>query len=325
MDAVEGRPLSVGAPRLAGRGRVTWGVPRPLRRAGARRRALPERGTWPGARGLTGREGLAWPHPPLGRHGRLRRPARLARRWSPAGAWPGARVRCGLVSGPRWSGPRAGPEGLAGTAGRLGPHIPLGGSPLGGSPLGGSPLGGVEPGRSGRACGTRRARVARNVDQATRRIHARRFQHSAALLARPPGRRRPAPVPGGPTTARPSGPGERENQQGHQANREARHAHGHAQAGVMTTRGPADQVASRAPHHEKPARNDHHGAGHREGNDKPHPSGRGGIRAHRSTIASRYAPRKPYGQVRPSRLAFRTVTAEPARGAALARAGPAIR
>ena len=103
----------------------------------------------------------------------------------------------------------------------------------------------------------------------------------------------PVLVTGG-AAARP-GPGERENQQGDQAHREARHAQSHAQTGDRTTGAPADQVGDRARHHENPAGHDHHGADHREGNDKPHPPGRGGIGAHRSTIASRYAARKPLG------------------------------
>jgi hypothetical protein len=258
MDAVEGRPLSVGPPRLARRGRITRRVARPLRRAGARRRALPEWDTWPGARGLAGREawpgslvlardglarregiawreGLAWPHPPLGWHGRLRRPTGLARRWSPTGARPRGRVRSGRISGPRWSGPhmvRREPrfaraaarsaarsawwcavrsawwcatrgrraKGLASTPGRLGPH---------------GPLRAVESGGPGRVRGAWRARVAGNVDQATWRIHAGRLQYPSPLPARPRGRRRPVPVTSGPPATRPSGPGKRENQQGH--------------------------------------------------------------------------------------------------------------
>jgi hypothetical protein len=219
-------------------------------------------------------------------------------------------MRSGRVSGSRWRGPRASgrgprlarpaarraarrrrPERLLSTLGSRGSH---------------GPAGSVEAGGSCRAArGTRRARVAGNVDQATRRIHARRVQHPSPLPARPLIGRRPAPVTGG-AAARPPGPGERENQQGHQSHREACHAQSHAQAGDMTTGVPGARVgAGRARHHQNPARHDHHGADHREGNDKPHPPGRGGIGAHRSTIASQYAPRKPYGQARPLRLAFR--------------------
>jgi hypothetical protein len=181
-------------------------------------------------------------------------------------------------------------EGLANAPGRL---VPRG------------PLRAVQPGGPGRVRGARRAGVAGNVDQATWRIHARRLQYPSPVPTRPQGRRGPVPVTTGPPTTRPSGPGEHENQQGHQTDGEARHAHSHAQAAVMTTRVPAEQVGGRARHHENAARYDHHGADHREGNDKPHPPGRGGIGAHRSTIASRYASRKPYGQVRPSRLVLR--------------------
>jgi hypothetical protein len=96
------------------------------------------------------------------------------------------------------------------------------------------------------------------------------------------------PVTGGPVPGRTPfhpGPGERENQQRNQANRETGSAERHAQLGLASD-------------HEDPAHHDHPGTDHRHGGDKPHPPGRGGIRAHRSTIASWFAPRKPYGQVR---------------------------
>ena len=154
-----------------------------------------------------------------------------------------------------------------------------------------------EPGGPGRSGCARRARVAGNIDQAARRIYGRRVQHPSPLTARPRGRRRTSPVTSGPAAARaPSAPGEREEHERDQANRETCHAQSHAQAGDMAAGAPADQVGGCARHHENPARQDHYGADHRQGDDKPHPPGRGGIRAHRSTIASWFAPRKPYRQ-----------------------------
>ena len=243
MGGFEGRHLSIGPPPLV-RGRVTRGAPGPWRtwagnrawsrrptrrrRGLARRRTLPDREAWTGRRGLPGREGvagrdrLAWPHPARGGHGRLGRSARGARR--PARAR--GRGRSGLVSGPRWRGPRASrrrrrgrraarcggrhgrPEPLPSTWGAQGPHGPLGSVEAGGSC------------RAGR--GGWRARVAGNVDQATLRIHVRRVQCPSPRPARPLVRRPPVPVTGA-AAARP-GPGERENQQGDQAHREARHA-----------------------------------------------------------------------------------------------------
>jgi hypothetical protein len=229
-------------------------------------------------------------------------------------------MRSGLVSGPwrrrshatRWwpglasaaarsTACRRRPERLTGTLsprGTLrprGPHRPWTVRRPGG------------PGRSRGSCGARRASVAGDVDQPARRIHGRRVQHPSPLTARPRRGRRAVPVTSGLMASRapgPPGPGERGNQQRNQADRETRHAQGHTQAGDMITRAPAEQVGGRARHHENPARHDHDGADHRQGNDKPHPSGRGGIRAHRSTIASRFAPRKPYRQVHPLRLAL---------------------
>lgn len=50
--------------------------------------------------------------------------------------------------------------------------------------------------------------------------------------------------------------------------------------------------------HQEEASHQQHGAKHRAGNDYPHPSGSGLLRAHCSTIASRYVPRKLYEQER---------------------------
>ena len=232
----------------------------------------------------------------------------MAGRPPPSGRSRG-RVRRGLVSGPRWRRPhparrRRGPvrpaarcarhrlpERLASTLRPRGPHRPR-------------TVG--EPRGPGRSRGARRARVAGNIDQAARRIHGGRVQDPPPLTARPRRRRRTPPVTSGP--AAPRGPescppGEREEHQRNQAKRETCHAQSHAHTGDMAAGAPAQPVGGGARHHENPARHDHHGADHRQGNDKPHPPGWGGIRAHRSTIASWFAARKPYRQVRLSRLA----------------------
>ena len=169
-----------------------------------------------------------------------------------------------------------------------------------------------EPGGPGRSGGARCAPVAGRVDQTARRVHGRRVQRPPPATARPRGPRRAVPVTGRPVAGRtpgPPGPGERENQQRNHADDETRYAQSHE--GDATVRAPADQVGGRARHDQDPSRHDHHGADHRQRGDKPHPPGRGGVRAHRSTIASRFAPRKPYRQVRPSRLVLGAVTAEP--------------
>jgi len=215
-----------------------------------------------------------------------------------------ARVRRCRVAGPRWHRPHPGrrrpgfvrplarcaarhrrPERLAIAPGARGP---------------GSPRAVGRPWRPGRCRGARCARVAGHVDQPARRIHGRRVQRPPPVTAGPGGSRHMAAVTSLPAVSRapgPDDPDEREEHQRNQANREARCAQSQTQAGDMAARTRADQVGGRACHHEKPARHDHHGADHRQGHDKPHPPGRDGISAHRSTIASRFAPRKPYRQV----------------------------
>jgi hypothetical protein len=232
------------------------------------------------------------------------RPADRARR-PPTRAGPGDRLCAGRVSGPRrWPHAVCRRPGLARPAVRCATRrrrperlasILRPGRPD-------VPRRVVEPGGPGRACGAGRARITRDIDQATRRIHGRRVQHPLALATRPRRRRRTAPVTGRPAAGRPAASSGPEKQQGNQANRETRYGQRRAQAGDM-----AAGTLSRD--HEDPARHDHHGADHRQGGGKPHPPGTGGIRAHRSTIASWFAPRKPYGQVRPSRLAFSTIGA----------------
>jgi hypothetical protein len=283
-----------GTRRLPGRKRVPW------RERVPRRERLP----W--------RERMARPHPPRRWHGLLARAAGRAGR-PPAGSRPRGRVRSCLVSGPwlRRSRTARGRPGLARPAARCAARRRRLASTLRpGGPCGSRPV--REPGRLGRSRGARRAPVAGHVDQAARRVHGRRLQHPVPLTVRSRGRRRTVPVTSGPAPRwAPSGPAERENQQRNQPNDETRRAQSHAQAGEMTARTPTDRVSSRARHDQDPARHDHHRADHRQGNDKPHPPGWDGVRAHRSTIASRFAPRKPYWQVRPSRLPLGAATAEP--------------
>jgi hypothetical protein len=256
---------------------------------------------------------VARPHPAGRWHGLLARAAGRAGR-SPART-PG-RVRPCRVAGPwrrrsRAARRRPGRGRLA--ARRAARHRRperLPGTRRPRSPCRPRPVG--EPGGPGRSRGARCAPVAGHVDQAARRVHGRRIQHSPPLTARPR-RCRAVPVTRGPVAGRAPGlsrPGERENQQRNQADDETRHAQSHAETGDATVRAPADQVGGRARHDQDPARHDHHGADYRQRGDKPHPPGRGGIRAHRSTIASRFAPRKPYRQVRLSRLALGAVTTE---------------
>ena len=319
LDRLERRHRSLGPPWLARRNSVSSGVSVARRRGLAERRGLAGRSGLAGGRGFalrelfTRRECLSKSHPSWGWHGLLRRPGRRAGR-PPAGAHPRRRVRSCLVSGLRRRR-RAGrrrpgldrpgarcttrirlPECLASTLRSRRPHGARGG------------VGTEGPGRSRRAG---RARIARNIDQAAGRIHRRRIQHPPPLTAWSRWRRRTVPVTGGPAAGRTSvhpGLGERENQQRNQADRETGHAESHAQVGLA--RGHGD-----------PAHHDHPGTEHRHGGDKPHPCVRGGIRAHRSTIASWFAPRKPYGQVRRIRVATEAVSAVPAAAAAVSRAG----
>ena len=177
------------------------------------------------------------------------------------------------------------------------------------------------------------AGVAGNVEQVARRVHRRRVQYLvpartwpgiagrptraafgraapgliAVLIAvplagcrgaMPVARRMPVvrPGPPGPAPARPPGPRERGYQQGRQADRDACRGQGQAEDGDMAGRTRADHVRRRAHHDENQAQQDRSGAHDRQA-DEPRPPG-GGIRAHWSTIASPFAPRKPYRQAR---------------------------
>ena len=285
------------------------------------RRALAGRGGLAGGWGFAGRERLTRPHPSGGWHGLMGRPADRARR-PPARAGSRDRLCADRVSGPRRRPHAANRRpGLARPAVRCATRRRrperLASSLRPGRPD--TPRRVVEPGGPGRSGGAGRARIARNIDQAARRIHGRRVQHPLALATRPRRRRRTAPVTGRPAAGRPAASSGPEKQQGNQANRETRYGQRRAQAGDMA-------AGALSGDHEDPARHDHHGADHRQGGGKPHPPGTGGIRAHRSTIASWFAPRKPYGQVRPSRLAFSTIGAVSSpRAAAVPRVRPAIR
>jgi hypothetical protein len=189
--------------------------------------------------------------------------------------------------------------------------------------------------RRRRRGGPRGVDIAGNVQQVARRVHRGRGQHLVpartcagigrrltraafgsaapgpiAILpggcrgAMPVGRRRPAVGPGLPgptlTPGRPPSPREGDYQHGHQANSDACRAQGQAKDGDVTSRTSADHVHGRAHDHENQAQQDRSSAHHRQADDEPHPPG-GGIRAHWSTIASRFAPRKLYRQARPLR------------------------
>jgi len=106
----------------------------------------------------------------------------------------------------------------------------------------------------------------------------------------------PTLAPGGPPAPR-----EGEYQQGRQANDDARRAEGQAEGGDMIGGTTADHVRGRAHDDESQAERDRYRAHDRQGDDERHPSG-GGIRAHWSTIASRFARRKPYRQARALRI-----------------------
>jgi len=164
-----------------------------------------------------------------------------------------------------------------------------------------------------------RATVPGHVDQAAGRVHVRRIQYGRPagprsavtasrvrragpepLLAAPRGRRlrarAPLPVvrhvpgtPGGPD------PGEGEHHQDHQPERDARRDHVQPDPGHVRRRAPAQKPHDRVREHQDDTRHDRHGGRHRQQDDQSHPPGRGGIRAHCSTIASRLPPRKPYG------------------------------
>jgi hypothetical protein len=95
----------------------------------------------------------------------------------------------------------------------------------------------------------------------------------------------------------PPGPREGDHQQGRQANSDACRPQGQAEGSDMTGRIPADHVRGRAHDHENQAQQDRSSAHDRQNDDEPHPPG-GGIRAHWSTIASWFAPRKLYRQAR---------------------------
>jgi hypothetical protein len=244
--------------RLAVLGLARWEGP--ARRWALAGRSHPTGGWW---------HGLLWPTGLAGR--------------SPAGTRSWGRVWSGLVAGLRWGRAHAARRRLgltrraAGWAARRGRPERLASALRSRR----RPRGDVGSRRPGRSRGTRRPRVARNIDQATGRVHGGRIQHPLPppppFTGRPGRPRGPVPVTSGPAASPSPAPGERENYPGDQANRETRHDQGHAQEGDMTARAPADQMGGHARDDQDSARYDHQRADHPQGDDKPHPPGRGGI------------------------------------------------
>jgi hypothetical protein len=159
-----------------------------------------------------------------------------------------------------------------------------------------------EPG-PGLISGPRCAGVPWNVKQTARRVDGGRAQHLGLALAwtgiarwlpaAALGRARPSPLtvllprirsvlvlacrwpasrrfrgrPGSPGRFGPADPGEREDQQGHQADRETRDAQGYAQAGHTACGMPPEQARGRADEHQNRAQHDHHRTRDRQGDD----------------------------------------------------------
>jgi hypothetical protein len=139
-------------------------------------------------------------------------------------------------------------------------------------------------GRDGRAG----AHVARDVQQAARRVYGRRVDH---LL----------PAPTSADRGR-SGPHERENHQDHQAKRDTGDRYINAKADDAAIRMPGKEPHARAHDHQDHAEQHGHGARYRQDDDYPYPPDGDGIGAHCSTIAPWLTARKPYEQARLLRL-----------------------
>ena len=107
----------------------------------------------------------------------------------------------------------------------------------------------------------RPADIPGHVEQAARRVHARRIQDVR------PGRTSPRPAPAG----------ERENHQHDQAERDTRRAHIQPQAGHTARRLPRQGPHGQAQDHQDDAERDRRGARNRQDDDKSHPSAGSGI------------------------------------------------
>jgi hypothetical protein len=123
----------------------------------------------------------------------------------------------------------------------------------------------------------------------TRPLHGRCLTQSVpGTLPFPgPGRFR-GPPPSGPATDKPEQHQHHDSENEPDARKIQPEPH-QARIGV-----PGDKPGD----HQEHASHQHHGAQCRRGDDYPRPASRGLIRAHRSTIASRYVSRKPYAQER---------------------------
>jgi hypothetical protein len=181
----------------------------------------------------------------------------------------------------------------------------------------------------GRAAGTRpaaaRVTITRGGGPATVLIPAASRRVRSRGSGRPggPGRRRGLPaggfpaVPGrgwpGPRLPCVPAPSESEDHQDHQSEGGSGRDHVQAhpgQVGGRERRMLGDVRHGHAGGEKEGAEHDRRGSRDRQDGDEAHPPGRGGFRAHWSTIASRLAPRKPNGQVRPLRTEYLSVTAQ---------------
>jgi hypothetical protein len=111
----------------------------------------------------------------------------------------------------------------------------------------------------------------------------------AATVIRPA---RPRPGP-----ARSPDPPDDEHHQDHQPERDARRHDIQSEPGHMRGLVLGYHAHDHAGGYQDDADHDRYGGRHRQGDDEPHPLGRGGSRAHCSTIASRLPARKPNGQL----------------------------
>jgi hypothetical protein len=103
--------------------------------------------------------------------------------------------------------------------------------------------------------------------------------------------------PGHPTAFTALPPGERENHQDDQAERDTHCTDIQPQAGHTDRTAVRQVVHGDAQDHQDGAKHHRRGARDRQDDDKSHPSAGSGTSSHCSTIASPLPPRKPYGQV----------------------------
>jgi hypothetical protein len=89
---------------------------------------------------------------------------------------------------------------------------------------------------------------------------------------------------------------QRENNQHHEAEPDARRHHIKPQPRQAASRMGDPEPHNRTQQHQNGAGHDRHGSHDRQSDDETHPPGGDGTRAHRLTIALRLPGRKPYGQ-----------------------------